>query len=194
MKVKIYRWAIALGIGMMIAVVNSYGGLLPAKAQYIPPEVVASRVYENLSQIPRENQYISQETEKIAANNTLVSRLIRYHEYIKNRPLIYRLDWQLTLADYLGVNEPISASNYPGKTTLKNHPLEGDRAAINSLSRSQRNQLIELLVSIYNPQSQSTSADSNPQPQSSPANSNTNNNRNNRPIPQRGSADLLLPQ
>ena len=136
----------------------------------------------NLSELSLENQYLSQETQERATDNTLISRLIRYHQYVKSRPVKFRLDWKFTIADYLEANEPISYDRYPGSKTLTTHPLEGDRAVIYNLSRSQRNQLIDTLVNIYNP---TTAPTANPTTES-PSNS------NNAPrLPQPGDADLL---
>ncbi|MBE9171441.1 hypothetical protein IQ238_29435 [Pleurocapsales cyanobacterium LEGE 06147] len=157
-------------------------------AQTLNPDRVAREVYQRLPGLPPENQYISRETGAIASDNTLMSRFIRYHQYIKSRPG-YRLDWQLTLADYLGINERIDSSRYPGSTTLRSNPLEGDRTVIKNLSRRQRNQLVDLLVSIYNPQPPSTPDASNQSPQ--PSSPNTTNTKPR--LPQPGDAELLLP-
>lgn len=165
-------------------------GLSVANAQNIRPETAATRVYQLIPNLPQENQYLSRETGETDVDNTLISRLIRYHQYIKNRPLNYRLDWKLTLADYLGVNEPIRDFRYPGSSTLENNPLKGDRAVINSLNRLQRNELVNTLVSIYGGQSPNNSPsglpDSSPQPDSSNSNSLPR-------LPQSGDAELLLP-
>ena len=180
--------AFSLGIITAIAISQLSWKLPAAIAQNLRPEMVATQIYAKLQDLPQENQYISQETGQIAAENTLISRLIRYHEYVKGRPVIYRLDWKLTLADYLGVNEIIQPSEYPGKTTLKTNPLSGDKAAIKSLTYTQRNALVDNLIGIYNPEDSST-----PDIKPSPTNSNTNTNTNDSPIPERGGADLLLP-
>ncbi|AGY58937.1 hypothetical protein [Gloeobacter kilaueensis] len=78
-------------------------------------------------------------------DNTLVRRLINYHATLRGRPEYSRLDWKLTLADYLGYNLPIDPTTYPD-----NGPgqpvLAQDRAAIDALSRPQRNRLIEVLI------------------------------------------------
>ena len=172
------------GIIIMIAFLN----LFSLTAQNLPPEAVAAEVYQSLKEFPLENQYISSQTGEPAPDNTLISRIIRYHQYVKSRPVEYRLDWKLTLADYLGVNETIEASRYPGNTTLKNSPLESDRAIISNLNRIQRNELIDTLVSIYSSQSESSS---NTEP--SPSQPTVDNTRDRQTVPQRGSADLLLP-
>ncbi len=161
----------------------------PVLAQFPRPDAVAVQVYQKIPDFPLENQYISQDTGKIVANNTLLSRFIRYHQYIKNRPLIYRLDWQLTLADYLQVNEIMLENRYPGNNSLTTNPLQNDRTAIASLTRSQRNQLIETLLTVYNPTLFSV-----PQtPSPTPPNPTRPRLDDSLPLPQPGDAQLLLP-
>ncbi|MEA5616747.1 hypothetical protein VB711_02675 [Cronbergia sp. UHCC 0137] len=130
----------------------------PALAQRISPSDVWQQVYKDFPELPPENQYISRETGKIAENNTLASRLLRYHIYIKGRSPIYRLDWKLTFADYLGVNETMYNISYPGNDTLKNNPIDSDRAAIAKLTRNQRNALIQVLINIFTTSSENTPA------------------------------------
>ena len=178
-----------LVIGIVIAVVASS---LSVNAQDLRPNTVAAKVYQSLNEFPTENQHLSSETGQPATDNTLVSRIIRYHQYVKSRPVEYRLDWKLTLADYLGANETIERSSYPGNTTLKNNPLESDRAVISKLDRSQRNQLIETLLSIYNPQTQ-PSENTESALDGLDADNGDNNENSRQKIPQRGNADLLLP-
>ncbi len=156
----------------------------PTLAQFPRPDAVAVKVYQMLPSLPKENQYTNLETGNIVSNNTLLSRFIRYHQYIKNRPLTYRLDWQLTFADYLKVNETIFENRYPGNSTLTINPLENDRNAIAKLTRIERNQIIDTLLEIYNPKSESS-------PQK-PATDSTNNN-NSPKLPQPGDAELLSP-
>ena len=79
----------------------------PAAAQIFTPNDVWQKVYQQIPDFPQENQYVSKTTGQIVPTNTLVSRLIRYHIYNKGRSPIYRLDWKLTLADYLDANENI---------------------------------------------------------------------------------------
>lgn len=126
-------------------------GIQPAIAQRISPGEVWQQVYQQLPDFPRENKYISKESGKVAENNTLASRLIRYHVYIKERAPNFRLDWKLTLADYLGANEVMYVTTYPGNETLRQNPLQGDKAAIARLNRSQRNALVQVLVNIFTP-------------------------------------------
>ncbi|MEH2392275.1 MAG: hypothetical protein V7K21_11680 [Nostoc sp.] len=156
----------------------------PAIAQRITPGDVWQQVYQQLPNLPRENKYISKENGKVAENNTLVNRLIKYHIYTKGRAPIYRLDWKLTLADYLGANEIIYDTSYPGNDSLRENPLEGDRKAISRLTRSQRDALVQVLVNIFNPTSQNTLS----------PNSNTTANPSTSTTPQppqRGGAELL---
>jgi len=120
----------------------------PSYAQTPEPQQW-QRVYQQLPNLPLENKHISKETGKVAQDSNLVTRLLQYHLYVKGRAPNYRLDWKLTLADYLGANELISETVYPGHDTLLANPLESDRQAIAKLSRQQRNDLIQTLVSLF---------------------------------------------
>lgn len=119
-----------------------------AIAQTVSVNDAWQQVYQQLPDLPREDQYVSRQTGKVDPNNTLVRRLISYHVYTKGRPPNFRLDWKLTLADYLGANEIIEESRYPGSDTLRQNPLAGDRAAIERLSRQQRDALVQSLVNV----------------------------------------------
>ena len=103
------------------------------------------------------------------------------------RDRTYRFDWQLTFADYFGINEPIRESRYPGHRTLVENPLEGDRQIITSLTREQRNQLIDGLLAVYEPESSATNTVVTPE------NSGESEPNSQPQRPQRGSAELLLP-
>lgn len=171
MRSKVYReWrsyslffltVAILVVGMWVKSTNLVLiGVQPTHAQTIPSNYQLlgknktdawRQVYKQLPDLPLENQYINQETGKVDPDDTLVSRLIRYHVYVKGRPTIYRLDWKLTLADYLGANENIKEFRYPGADSLRQNPLEGDRAVINRLSLAERNALVQVLVNIFNP-------------------------------------------
>ncbi|BAQ64246.1 hypothetical protein [Geminocystis sp. NIES-3709] len=156
-------------------------------AQSISPEKVATEVYQQIPDLPLENNYTSITNSQQAIENTLVSRMVRYHQYIKARPTTFRLDWKLTLADYLGKNEIIDEQRYPGNSTLTQNPFELDRAIIQKLTMQQRDKLVNVLVSIYNPTEETTPED---KPSKNPEN-------NNSPpvfvLPTRGGADLLSP-
>lgn len=153
------QWRQRLPLGLIaiaaaIAVVASgeqspWFSIPPATAQLVRYQEAGERLYQRLPDFPLANQYISQRTGKVVPSNTLASRLIYYHVYLKGRSPIYRLDWKITLADYLGLNDYIVRSDYPGSDLLKTNPLEGDRAVINQLSRSQRNALVQALVEVH---------------------------------------------
>ncbi|HYW18157.1 MAG TPA: hypothetical protein VE956_02400, partial [Nodularia sp. (in: cyanobacteria)] len=125
--------AIVLGSGADKSIHRNLFSIKPAYAQRITPSDVWQLVYQQLPDLPRENNYISKENGQVAENNTLVSRLITYHIYTKGRAPIYRLDWKLTLADYLGANEIMYDTTYPGHETLRENPIESDRKAITRL-------------------------------------------------------------
>ncbi|HAZ49199.1 MAG TPA: hypothetical protein DDW76_04285 [Cyanobacteria bacterium UBA11369] len=120
-------------------------------AQALRTQDLWRQVYQQMPDLPLENQYVNQQSGKVDPDNTLASRLIRYHMFVKGRPPNFRLDWKLTIADYLGENELIEEGVYPGGDTLRENPIAGDRAAIQRLTRSQRNALIQTLVNIFNP-------------------------------------------
>ncbi|MEH1997652.1 MAG: hypothetical protein V7L00_02545 [Nostoc sp.] len=175
---------IVLGSGAGKSIDRNLFSIQAAIAQRITPSDVWQQVYQQLPDLPRENKYISKENGKVAENNTLINRLIRYHIYTKGRAPIYRLDWKLTLADYLGANEIMYDTSYPGNDSLRENPIEGDRKAITRLTRSQRNALVEVLVNIFNPTSQNTPP---PSPNTTPS---PNTSTPPQP-PQRGGAELL---
>ena len=159
-------------------------------AQSLRPEIVSEKVYEGIPDFPKENNYISKETNEVNSDNTLVARLVRYHQYIKTRPTIFRLDWKLTLADYMRKNEIIKEERYPGSSTLTQNPLAQDRQVISNLTIKQRDELVNMLVSIYNPNFKNHS-DTLPSQNNSP--SRDNKTSPSFKLPQPGGADLLLP-
>lgn len=168
--------------------VLSMMGSQSASAQLIRATDTWRQVYEQLPDFPQENQYVRNETGEVNPESTLASRLIRYHLYVKRRLPNYRFDWKLTMADYLGANESINESEYPGSNTLTENPIAGDRAVIENLTRQQREELIEVLVGIFNP-NYADSQMSTPSPQPSP--SPTPTRRSHPGLPQPGDADLL---
>jgi hypothetical protein len=142
-------------------------------------------VYQRLPDFPLENNYVSKETGKVDPNNTLVGRLIRYHLFVKGRPPNYRLDWKVTLADYLGVTpEFLEDSVYPGVDVLQPNPMERDRTVIQSLNRAQRDALIQVLVDVFNGNAPSLPG-AGDRPERSPSQV--------APPPQPGDAKLLMP-
>ena len=149
-----------------------------------------------------ENGYVNSETGRVSTDNTLISRLIRYHVYIKSRLPNYRLDWKLTLADYLGVNERIEPKTYPSGSSLRKNPMEGDIAAVNRLTLAQRTAVVDILAAGFTTQTapeatpQSPQAEPSPTPSPAisptPTPSPTPNSRFPRQ-PQPGDAQLLRP-
>ena len=159
-------------------------------------EEVGQQVYQQVPSLPRENQYVSRETGKVDPNNTLVRRMIRYHVYVKGRPPGYRLDWKLTLADYLGANSLMQESRYPGYDSLRTNPLEGDRTAIGRLNRSQRDSLAQALANAFSPrtgQTTPTQAPLNNRVPSRAVQPPANSAPPRLPQPKPGDARLLLP-
>lgn len=155
----------------------------PVLAQLPSTLDVGDQVYQQLPTLPRENQYFNTQTNSVAKGNTLVSRLLRYHVYVKGRPPNQRLDWKLTLADYLGVNELMEESRYPSRDVLQVNPIEGDRAALRRLNRAQRDALVQALVSQFTPTVPAPTSPT-PVPQATPT----------QPAkPARSGAQLLLP-
>lgn len=143
-------------------------------------------VYQQLPDLPQENNYVSKASGKVDPENTLVSRLIRYHVFVKGRPPNYRFDWKLTLADYLGATpDYLIEQVYPGGDSLRENPMERDRAAIQQLNRAQRDALVQALVNAFNGNASSslTPASSKPERSSAPV----------LPPPQPGDARLLMP-
>ncbi|XQQ07556.1 MAG: hypothetical protein EDM05_61185 [Leptolyngbya sp. IPPAS B-1204] len=163
-----------------------------AVAQRVRIEDIWQQVYQQIPDLPLENQYVNTETGEVSTNNTLISRLIRYHIYTKGRPTSYRLDWKLTLADYLDANERMEPATYPSGTALRTNPMEGDKAAIQSLNRAQRDALVNALVSLFNPnpEPEPSSPPPSPAPSSSPSPSPPSRFPRQ---PQPGDAQLLQP-
>jgi hypothetical protein len=123
----------------------------PPSSRRVRIQEAWQQVYQKIPDLPRENQYVNRVTGKVDPNNTLVSRLIRYHYYVKGRPVNFRLDWKFTLADFLDLNDPINPATYPGAENLRKNPFESDRAMIQKLDRKQRDALIQAIVSIFSP-------------------------------------------
>jgi hypothetical protein len=163
---------------LSVILLASSVGFQPAYAQRISASDAWKLVYQQLPDLPKENQYVSKETGKVAENNTLISRMIWYHVYLKGRAPNYRLDWKLTLADYLDANEVMYDTTYPGNDTLRKNPFSGDKAAIARLNRHERDALVQAFVNVFTGNSQTTQAPNSQSPPSSPS-------------PQYGGADLL---
>ncbi|NJL01729.1 MAG: hypothetical protein HC838_10845 [Spirulinaceae cyanobacterium RM2_2_10] len=139
----------------------------PVSAQqvYIQPEATAPAVYERLpATFPQANSYVRRESGAVDADNTLLSRLIAYHIYVKNRSPFFRLDWKLTLADYLGVHEAPSPTQYPSNRTLTENPVVGDRELIRALNRRERDELVQALVTVFNAERRQPTATTTEEP------------------------------
>lgn len=167
-----------------------------ATAQRFQIDEIWQQIYEEVPGIPLENEYVNKDTGDVSTDNTLINRLIRYHIYVKGRPTAYRLDWKLTLADYLGVNERMDAETYPSGTSMRTNPLDGDIVAIKGLNRAQRDALVNALVSLFNPSSQTSSepapaTPSPPSPTVAPSPTSTPSRFPRQPQP--GDAQLLQP-
>jgi len=178
-----FHWSVEVGDWKLIS-------LPPATAQSFKLEEVWQKVYGRLPSLPLENQYVNRATGEVDTDNNLVSRLVEYHLNVKNRPPYYRFDWKLTLADYLGVNEKISELEYPGNDTLEENPMEGDRTAIEQLNRTQRDALVEALVSTFSPNRPPITT---PKPTPSRSPTPTPNPRVIPALPKPGDSRLLLP-
>ncbi len=123
----------------------------PIITQTVRIQTVSRLVYSQMTDFPTENRYINRQTGVVDPEDTLVSRLIRYHIVTKNRAPMLRFDWRLTLADYLDLNEPMIEDRYPGTNTLQPEPMRSDRAAVSRLNPNQRTNLINLLVAAFTP-------------------------------------------
>lgn len=164
MKRRVFtRGSIGLLVAVSIAALDSR-----VDSQSLRPEAAAKMVYERVPDLPRENTYTRKETGAIDPENTLISRLIRYHQDVKKRFTTTRLDWQLTLADYLGANEVIAEERYPGHNTLTVNPMKSDVRSIQALNRRQRDSIVTALVIIYNPV-ETTAPTATPRPSPSPS-------------------------
>jgi hypothetical protein len=175
-------------------VVCTIQGFIPAAsfAQLDSPGDVSQFVYKKLPNLPLENQYIRVKTSKPATESTLISRLMQYHS-IKGRSPLYRLDWKITLADYLGINDFLRPEIYPGNAFLKTSPLERDRKAVQALTRAQRNALVQALVDGATGQDSSASVAEPPTPAQPKAVPEEPYKPTLVPLPAKGSSDLLKP-
>ncbi len=167
----------------------------PAHAQLRLIPEAARRVYEALPDMPLENTYTPvnpNDGGPAPEEDTLVRRMMVYHLQVAGRSPADRFDWQLTLADYLDANEPIVAQRYPGAERLTVNPYAQDKAAVQALSRQQRQALLRELVLAFG-------GDPDPKPLYIPAALNpvpappTPEPLERLPIPGAGSADLLRP-
>ncbi|MEL6160118.1 MAG: hypothetical protein AAFQ40_06465 [Cyanobacteria bacterium J06623_5] len=122
--------------------------VLAQSSRRISPAAVSVQVYQQHPDFPLENQYINEETGSVATENTLVDRFIRYHLYIQRRSTDFRLDWKLTMADYLGAFERMSPERY-ADYGLRDNPFADDIAAIESLSAEDRDRWVNAIYETY---------------------------------------------
>lgn len=143
-------WGWVIGSCLMVVLAQ---GVVPelssvASAQSANPNSMATQVYERLPDFPREDQY-PERGRSTLSDSTLISRLIQYHTFVKGRLPIYRLDWQVTFADYLGLNDYILEETYPGQGFLRTNPMAADIEAVQQLSRTQRRAVVQALVDVF---------------------------------------------
>ncbi len=119
---------------------------IPASAQLRLVPEATEQVYAKMPQLPRGSDYTPTSDAVGQGESTLVQRMMQYHMQLAGRPATSRMDWRLTLADYLDINEPMLAQRYPGATSLDPSPYNDDKAAIQSLSRRERYDLVDALV------------------------------------------------
>lgn len=151
-----FIWAVVVIVLVVVHATNSPAITTPSSVAQssstsIQPLLIQNvwqEVYRQLPNLPLENQYVSRETGQVATDNTLVRRMIQYHIFQKGRPPGLRLDWKLTLADYLGVNEYMDPDRYVAGARLTPSPLAGDQAAVRRLSRVQREELVQTLLAL----------------------------------------------
>ena len=142
---------IARGVIISAAILAATGVGTRAAFAQIPLSIgdLPQQLYQQLPDFPRENQYRDRETGETAPGNTLLRRFVRYHLYVKARSPFSRLDWKLTLADYLGANQYLDAEDYPDSNRLTPTAIDGDLAAIRALDRRGRDRLVETLVTAF---------------------------------------------
>ena len=192
-----YPLTLAMGLAVFGGAESLFLQLqVPAQAQSFNTSTIATQVYERLPDLPREDHYASKDKGSSGSESTLVSRLIRYHANVKGRSTDYRLDWKITLADYLGVNDYLVEDLYPGYGFLKKNPMTGDIATIQRLNRAQRAALVQVLVDVHGGSPSPAAAPPPappPAPVSTPASPPAVRPKTRlAPLPTPGGADLLL--
>lgn len=182
--------SIGLTIGSPTAIAQS------SRLRQLRPQQILVEASKQLTFIRPDNQYVDRQTQKIRTDYTALARLIEYHVYSRGRSPLYRLDWKLTLADYLGAFELMDDDNYPGASQLRSNPAAADRAQVRSWSPSQREQFVNTLTALYNPASLKPTPPLvlNPTPVAPRPEPAPTKEPLNRPIPQTGDADRLKPR
>lgn len=115
-------------------------GGTPLQAQTNRIQQAAEVIYAELPNFPSENTYVSGDGAE--PQNTLIRRMLAYHIHTQGRSPRSRLDWKLTLADYLDLNEPMYAGVYPSANVLTVNPHQRDREIVQNLSREEREALL----------------------------------------------------
>lgn len=135
-------------LGLSLGWIWSLSAPSGAQLRVIPE--AARQVYTLMPDLSLENDYVyAEDGIGPPEDNTLVQRMMLYHQQIKGRPPTNRLDWQFTIADYLELNEPMFAQAYPGVTNLTENPYRRDREVVQSLNREQRRRLLESILTAY---------------------------------------------
>ncbi|MBD2157939.1 hypothetical protein [Leptolyngbya sp. FACHB-16] len=213
-----YRWlAIALTTSILVsfpwafsrpvsspsylATIEPWFATAPVSAQ-LPAVNIADTarvLYERLPFLPLENQYVNNDGNTVP-ESTLLTRLMFYHTGVQQRQPYFRLDWKLTLADYLGANETMHPDTYPNSRNFRDDPMQGDIAAVRNLSREQREQLVDTIVTLLNPLAARASSSGSAQEPTGVNTSPASPSRPNSGVPtatprepQPGDAQLLLP-
>ncbi|MEM8505354.1 MAG: hypothetical protein AAF716_19645 [Cyanobacteria bacterium P01_D01_bin.1] len=141
-------------LGVLVATLVAFHGITigtvhaQSSLRRISPSAITAQIYERLPELPLENQHINSETGSPDVENALVSRIIRYHLYTKDRPTNLRFDWKLTMADYLGAFERMSLQDYPDYG-LQDNPIAEDIAAVANLDWEVRDHLTNLLYESF---------------------------------------------
>jgi|GEM_PF-2388606 len=161
---KFKKFLLLLLLTLSLSVVGGWWSVAQSQNSPNPPNLprpiitqtsriqTASRfIYTQIPDFPTENQYLDRRSGMVNPEDTLVSRLLRYHMVTKTRVPSLRFDWKMTLADYLDINEPMFEERYPGTDTLQPEPMRSDRAAVSRLTPAQRSTLVNFLVAAFTP-------------------------------------------
>lgn len=187
MKARWFGLTVAL-VAMTLISFHGRDGIPLSQAQtYLSPRQAASQIYQALPDFPLENTYLRQDSGVVATESTLVERFIQYHTSVKGRSPFYRLDWQLTFADYFGLNDFLEPLAYPGRNFLSTNPMAQDIAAIQALTYEQRQALLKLLATLYGDREIVLTGKPETAPIIPPSPPQI------KPLPRPGEADLLAP-
>lgn len=184
-------WSVVVLVAVILIGFDGRNGIPVSQAQsYLSPRQAATQIYQALPGLPQENTYLRADNGVAATESTLVERFIQYHTSVKGRSPLYRLDWQLTFADYLGLNDFLDPQAYPGRNFLSTNPMAQDIAAIQALTFEQRQSLLTLLARLYGDR-EITLSFPNSTPQVTPTSAPRSPQL--KPVPRPGEANLLAP-